>query len=354
MKINLLQKVMLLCAGAVITLTSCERDPDPDITAENLKGMFVVCEGAYGSAEGDITYYNTADGSSIKSLFYSVNAVEAGDILQSFAIADTLGFLIVNNSQKVIVISMKTFETVKTITGFSYPRHVTRADENTIYVTNGNGSAENYIYSIDLTTLEKSDSIEVSTGPETLITVGSSVYASISGGWNNDGNTVVKINPATFTITGTYNVGSCPVDLAADKDKNIWVYCKGTPDYSNYPDISYTGMGLSKINASTGNVTTLAFTEMVSSGIYNIAASPDGNTIYYLNDGLYAVSSTAASLPSSALIESSFYGIGVDPESGNIVGLDAVDSKAVVYNTNGVEQFNFETGDYPNAVIFNY
>ena len=56
MKTNLLQKVMLLCAGVVITLVSCQKDPDDDITAKNLKGMFVVCEGNFGSAEGDITW----------------------------------------------------------------------------------------------------------------------------------------------------------------------------------------------------------------------------------------------------------------------------------------------------------
>lgn len=354
MKNYLLQNTLLLCAGAVITLTSCERDPDPDITADNLKGMFVVCEGAYGSAEGDITWYDTEDGSSVKSLFYSVNNTELGDIVQSFAIADTLGFIAVNNSQKVTVVNMKSFTTVKTLNNFSYPRSVTRVDENTIYVTNGNGSADNYIYSIDLTTLKKSDSLEVTTGPETLLTVGNKVYASISGGWNNDGNTVIEINPSTFTITKTYTVGSCPVDLVADKDQNIWVYCKGAPDYSNYPNISYTGMGLSKINVTTGNVTTYPFTDMVSPGIYNIAASTDGSTIYYLNDGLYAISSTAASLPSSPLVSGSFYGIDVDPENGNLIGLDVVNSKAVVYNTNGIEQFNFETGDYPNAVVFSY
>jgi len=354
MKNNLLQNTLLICAGAVITFASCERDPEPDITADNLKGMFVICEGAYGSAEGDITWYDTEDGSTVKSLFYSVNGAELGDIVQSFAIADTLGFIAVNNSQKVTVVNLKNFTTVKNLNNFSYPRSVARADENTIYVTNGNGSADNYIYSIDITTLKKADSLEVSTGPESLLTVGGKVYATISGGWNNDGNSVIEIDQATFTITNTYTVGSCPVDLVADKDKNIWVYCKGAPDYSDYPNIAYTGMGLCKINVTTGNVTTYPFTVMDSPGIYNIAASPDGSNIYYLNGGLYAVSSTSSSLPLSPLIGGSFYGIDVDPKNGNLVVLDDVNSIAVVYNTNGIEQFNFETGDYPNAVIFSY
>ncbi len=352
MKSNLMRKIMLLCAGAIIMLVSCEKDPDNGITAKNMKGMFVVCEGNFGSAEGDITWYNPEDGNTVKSLYYSANGTELGDIAQSFIIADTLGLITVNNSQKVTVVNMKDFVAVKNLNNFSYPRGITRANEKTVYVANGNGFADNYIYSIDLTTLKKTDSLEVSTGPESLLTVGDKVYATISGGWNNDGNTVIEINPETFEITKTYTVGSCPVDLVADNNKNIWVYCKGVPDYSAYPDISYTGMGLCKIDRTTGNVTTFEFTEMVSPGIYNVAASPDGKTIYYLNDGVFAVASTATSLPASALIDGSFYGIDVDPKSGNLVGLDAVNSKAVVFNTNGIEQYSFETGNFPNSVIF--
>ena len=354
MKSNLMRKTMLLCAGAIIMLVSCEKDPDNGITAKNMKGMFVVCEGNFGSAEGDITWYNPDDGKTVKSLYYSANSTELGDVAQSFIIADTLGLITVNNSQKVTVVNMKDFVAVKNLNNFSYPRSITRANEKTVYVANGNGIAKNSIYSIDLTTLKKTDSLVVSTGPEKLLTVDDKVYATISGGYNNDGNTVIEINPETFKITKTYTVGSCPVDLVADNNKNIWVYCKGVPDYSAYPDISYTGMGLCKIDRTTGEVTTFPFTEMVSPGIYNVAASPDGKTIYYLNDGLFAVASTATSLPASALINGSFYAIDVDPKSGNLVGLDAVNSKAVIFNTNGIEQYSFETGDFPSSVIFSY
>ena len=105
-------------------------------------------------------------GSIDKESFFSVNGVTPGDVVQSFEIADTLGFIVVNNSQKVIVVNMKDFTVVKTLSGFSYPRSVVRADENTVYVSNGNGISDNYIYSIDLTSLKKTDSLALSTGPE--------------------------------------------------------------------------------------------------------------------------------------------------------------------------------------------
>ncbi len=352
---NFLSKSTFLFFSGLILLVSCEKGEEkPDITANNLKGMFVVCEGTYGSAEGDITYHNSVTGTDIKSLYYSVNSVELGDVAQSFAIADTLGFIVVNNSQKVTVVNMKDFTPVKTIRGFSYPRSIVRADNNTMYLTNGNGYASNYIYSIDIATLEKRDSIAVSTGVESVIVVGTKAYVAVSGGWNNDGNTVLEINTETFTVVESYNVGSCPVDLVADKDNNIWVYCKGAPDYSNYPAVSYTDMGIYKVNASSGEVIEYAFSSMNASGINNIAVSPDGNTIFYLNDGLYEMSVTATSLPAIKLVDSSFYGVEVDPESGELICLDEINSKAIIYDTSGGQSSSFGTGKYPNSVVFSY
>ena len=336
-------------------MTACEKlYEEPDITANNLKGMFVVCEGVYGSANGDISFYDSESKQSTKSLYYSVNNVPLGDVVHSFEIVDTLGFIVVNNSQKVTVINMKDFKVLKTINGFSYPRSVVRADKNTVYVSNGNGSSENYIYSIDLSALEKSDSLKVATGPEKLITVNSKIYGAIAGGWNNDGNTVIEIDPSTFTIVNTFEVASVPVDVVADKDNNIWAYCKGVADYTNWPDVTYTNSGISKINVLTKAVTTFTLTTMSSSGINNIAANTDGSIIYYLNDGLYSMPITSTELPALKVVDQLFYGMDVDPQSGEIVCLDAINSEAVVYNSSGVEQMSFETAAYPNSVVFSY
>jgi len=347
--------VQVIAAMLIILITSCEKKEDkPDITANNLKGMFVVCEGNYGSATGDLTYYNTSTSQETKGLFNAVNGIPAGDVVQAFAIADTLGFIVVNNSQKVIIVNMKDFKTVKTLNGFSYPRSVVRADENTIYVTNGNGFADNYVYSIDLESLDITDHLELPSGPETIIESDGKVYAAISGGWNNDGNTVVEIDPLTFSISKTYTVSSIPVDLTADKNGNIWVYCKGAPDYTNYPDVSYSGMGICRINTSAGNVDTYPLSSMSAPGINNITAGSDGNNIYYLNDGLYSMTISATALPAASILSQSFYGVDADPLTGNIVCLDATNSKAVIYNPSGMEQFSFDTDDFPNSVVFSY
>jgi hypothetical protein len=355
MKTNKLKNHVLALGVAIILFTSCEKtEIETPITVNNLKGMFVVCEGYYGSANGDITFYDSKTEQTTKSLFNSVNGLALGDVVQSFEIVDTLGFIVVNNSQKVTVVNMKDFKVVKTINGFSYPRSVVQANDNTIYISNGNGSSGNYIYSIDLSTLKKTDSLKVSTGPEKLINVNSKVYAAIAGGWNNDGNTVIEINTTSFTVSNTFTVASVPVDIVGDKNNNVWVYCKGFPDYTNYPNVTYSNAAISKIDVSAKKVTSFPISDMSSPGINNIAVSKDGSSVFYLNDGLYSLPITATSLPGSKIVNQRFYGVDVDPQSGDIVCLDAANSKAVDYNSKGLKQFEFETANFPNSVIFSY
>jgi hypothetical protein len=355
MKKVFVKRLLIFFSGTVLLLTSCERTEDvPDLTANNLKGIFVVCEGIFGNANGDITYYNPETKQLVKSLFNSVNKVTPGDVVQAFEVVDTLGFLLVNNSQKVVVVNMKDFTKVKTIPGFSYPRSVVKVDDESVYVSNGIGYSGNYIYKIDLKTLKITDSLKVTTGPEKLIVGGSKVYASIAGGWKNDGNTVIEIDPATFRVVNTFKVASVPIDMTADKYNNIWVFCKGVATYDANWNASYSGMGISKINTSTKMVTNYPFSTMKASGLNNIASGRDGSVIYYLNDGLYSMPVNATVLPAVKLVDKLFYGMDVDPVGGTIVCLDSDNSQAFVYNGGGVEQYHFETAAFPNSVCFSY
>jgi len=355
MNVRFLKTWLLALSGAALLFTSCEETTEaPDITANNLKGMFVVCEGGFGKANGDVTFYNTSSKETIKSLFLAVNGTSVGDIVQSFEVADTLGFIVVNNSQKVTIVNMKDFKVVKTIDGFSYPRSVVRANESTVYVSNGNGYADNYIYSINLKTLTKSDSLAVTTGPEKLIVANTKVYAAIGGGWNNDGNSVIEIDPTSFSIENTFTVASVPIDIVADKDNNIWAYCKGVATYDANWNATYSNSGISKIDVSTKAVSTMPLTTMSASGLNNIAVSKDKSVIYFLNDGLYAMPIANTALPTSKVVDQLFYGVAVDPETGNIICLDATNSKAIAYNGNGTEQFSFETATFPGSVVFSY
>ena len=76
--------------------------------------------------------------------------------------------------------------------------------------------------------------------------------------------------------------------------------------------------------------------------------------IYYLNDGLYSMSVTATELPTSKVVDHIYYGVDIDPQNGNIVCLDDVESEAVIYDAAGVELKRFETAKFPNSAVFSY
>lgn len=354
MKTNLLSKAMILLAVASFSFFSCEEDETtPDITINNLKGMFVVCEGGFNTSDADITYFHPDSLSSIKGLYEKANGASLGSILQSFTVVDTMGFLVVTNSQKVTVVSMKNFKKIKSIDGFSYPRNIIKATDDVVYIANGNGYADNYIYTINLETLTKTDSVAVGAGPEKMVNVNNNIYVANSGGYTNSGNTVSIINTTTFKVAGSATVGNVPTDLVVDANNNVWVYCKGVPDYTNYPNVTYTGSAISKISTN-GTITSLPISAVTTMGINCLAIDKSGKTLYFVADGTYKMSINDTQLPTTKFNDTAFYGIEVDPATGSIIGLDDVNSKARILNTDGTEIKNFDTGLYPNSICFEY
>ena len=126
-----------------------------------------------------------------------------GDILQSFNMIEHTGYLVVNNSQKVVSVDMNTFKKSGEIKGLSYPRYIHKVSATKALLSNGNGFGGDKLYVIDLPTFKITDSITVGKGPETFATVGSNVYVCNSGAWADD-STLSVINASTLNVT-SYN-----------------------------------------------------------------------------------------------------------------------------------------------------
>ena len=112
-----------ILSGLIIIMSSCLKE---DIKPGNrgfLHGLYIVNEGNFMSNNGSISYYNPDSAKMVNKVFQSVNKMLLGDVVQSFGVADDLGFIVVNNSQKVEVVDMETFLSVGTITGTDYPRN---------------------------------------------------------------------------------------------------------------------------------------------------------------------------------------------------------------------------------------
>src|SRR5690554_4322004 len=131
---------VVLFSGLLAAFFSCKKDdpitPLPDVDEVGYsKGTFVVCEGAFNTNSGTIMYMN--DTVSISDVFAEVNNRPLGDVVQSMHVYDTLAYIVVNNSQKIEVVNLVTFQSIATIRGVSFPQHVIQV-QNNVFVTNGN------------------------------------------------------------------------------------------------------------------------------------------------------------------------------------------------------------------------
>jgi YVTN family beta-propeller protein len=290
-------------------------------------GVFVWCEGAFNANNGSISWYNPDSAKIVNNLFQSVNGRPAGDVIQSFALAGDYGIIVANNSGKIEIVNLESFESEKTLTGFSYPRHFAYSGNGSGYLSNG--SMQGQVYRIDIKEGKVTDTIEVGMGPEQLLVSGDYLYVANSGGWAAD-NTVSVIDTKTDKVIKTIVAGDTPVALVADINDNIWVLCRGKVVYNETwtEIIEETESRLVRINPSS-----LAADREIIIGkkgdYFNpsyLAVSPSGEDLYFGEvDGLFYMGIEDTVQPSGPMTWQQFSSVGIHPLTGLIYALEIVD-----------------------------
>ncbi len=341
-----------------VFISSCSKEEDGPKDTGFLHGLYIVNEGNFLSNNGSISYYNPDSAKVVNKLFQTINHRVLGDVVQSFGVADDKGFIVVNNSQKVEVVDMETFISIGTIIDTDYPRYFLRISESKGYLTNG--ALAGVIMVIDLKNLSITKEISVGNGPENLVRWGEKVFVANSGGWGYD-NEISVVDIEADVVIDSVVVGDNPTDLAADKNGDIWVLCKGNVVYDQYWNIiDETDSEIYVIDNDDLSIVK-SFVVGQTGDYFNpvrLACSHDGNTIYYLeSDGIYSMGITDASPPATPLIRRSFYGIDVDQNNGTVYGLSTnnftTDGYMFRYTPAGVLIDSLKAGIGPNGVVTN-
>ncbi|MBX7227736.1 MAG: hypothetical protein K1X55_17000 [Chitinophagales bacterium] len=342
-----------------IFILSCKKEEQPVLSGFAKEGTAIVtCEGSFGANNGSLSF---VDGSiATNNIFESANSgLVVGDVVQHYCRVGNRGIIVVNNSQKIMIVEAETFKLLKTLTtGFDYPRYAVAIDDERAYVTNGSGTGK--VLVVNVSTLEVEKEIAIGKGPEMLLKKDKYVFICNSGGFNNDDNTVSVIDTETGSEIRKINVGDVPVDMDFDATGHLWVLCKGIPDYSNFPNVlRATEAKLVKINTATQTVAK-EFTVLPVGSIDDLgrlAASKDRNTIFYTSGkGIYAMPINSNSLPLLPIIPQYFYGIDTDPQTGLLwctQGNFSSNGYVKRFNTNGIVQDSVKVGIGPNNSIFN-
>jgi len=323
-------------------------------------GVVITNEGAYGSGTGSISYYNPTADSVYNDLFEKANNFPLGDVVQSFSVANDKGFIVVNNSQKVEVVLLKTFKSLGVIVA-SYPRYFIPVNSSKGYLTNG--SYPGQVFVINTETYTIMDTIFVGNQPEHLLLVGSKVFVA-NGNWGND-STISVIDASTDKLLKTIPVGDGASNLVNVSNSSIWILCQGKKVYNaDYTKVILeTDSHLLEMDVSNYKMqfSTIIGKKGDNCNPYLLSSDKSGNIYYAEADGVHKV------IPSSSTVEDkilipwdnssgfSIYGMNVDPVTSNIYllipnGYSSA-GKFYIYDPTGKILHSFDVGIGPNAAV---
>ncbi|MCX6282553.1 MAG: YncE family protein [Bacteroidetes bacterium] len=320
----------LVFIGLIIyLLPGCSKEPIREVTqnppVDTSKvtynnGVFVVNEGNFNWINASVTYIDNKSGSVYQDIFNQANNRGLGDVAQSMKVLGSKGFIIVNNNDRIEVVSLKDFRSIKSITGFNSPRYIEFIDSSKAYVTN----MRKNISVVNLKTMTIEKDISTPYWTESLLHYGQYMFVTCIGSFNessaNRKAQVYVVDTRTDKIIDSIMMGKEPVSITVDRKNKIWVICTGGYDNYEAPTLKRIDPALMIVEKT--------FTFPVQQGVPSkLCMNPTRDTLYFINGGVFQMSANATELPAQALIPANghlFYGLDVNPQNGLVYVSDAV------------------------------
>lgn len=339
---------------SVAFLMSCEKDKDNSVVGKYDNGIFIVSEGAFGTGNGRVDFYDDGADTTATNIFSSTNGRPLGDVVQSMTFHNDYAYIVVNNSNKVEVVDATTFEEVATITGLNFPRFFLPINDNKAYVTQwGWDGFSGSVQIIDLNTNSVTDSIITNGfGPDKIAMIDNTVYVGHNGGYGT-GDNFVTIDPNTDTVLSDITSEFNPDDFVQDKNGLVWVLNLGAYNWTTMEDSP------AKITAYNPSDLTVAKSFDLPASVYSTDLKVDaaGDKLYFIiGTEVLEIDVDDTSLSLTTLASgSNFYGLGYDATTGYIYAGIAPDFSSEgtvnVYNENGDLLKTINTGVGPSEIV---
>ena len=317
-----------------IFISSCSDDEgapqEPKGDYEN--GYFVINEGPFQNGSGTITFVE--DGGPVsQNIYKTVNEEDLGNIVNSMYIDGDKAYIVVNNSNKVVVANINTMEKEAEITGNDIvnPRFFV-ANDGKGYISNWGdplNTEDDFITVISLESNAVLGKIPVGEGPEKMIIASDKLYVCLQGGFGSN-NKVVVINTSNDSVEANLIVGDVPNSIVADSDGDLWVLCGGNPSWTGAETPGF----LYKIDPSSSE---LSFKQFENTEHPSLLSQELDNLYFVLDGKVFRMGSEDVELPTDALegLDGFYYSITV--EDGFLYATDAGDyvsgGKLKVFNT---------------------
>jgi YVTN family beta-propeller protein len=301
--------------------------------------VYIVNEGNFQFGNAKVSYYDIASGSAVEDLYGPANGVALGDVCQSMRLFNGKGYVVVNNSGKVVVVDPSTFVATATITGFNSPRYFLPVSNSKAYVTDFHA---NSIAVVDLSSNTITGSIHCPGWTEELVLANGRAYVT-----NEARDKVYVIDTDVDQITDSITVSMGGNSIVADAHGKLWVMCDGAAST------------LYRIDPVSVQVEASFAFPNSSDSPWRLSINSGNDTLYYLNGDVYRMAINASALPNTPFITADgrdLYGIGIEPNSGVVYVADAIDytQRGTIYRyrPDGSLINSFQAGIIPGEFCF--
>ncbi|MBN2173001.1 MAG: hypothetical protein JW731_02635 [Bacteroidales bacterium] len=335
-------------------LLSCTDDPDiPEPTGTGYHdGVFVINEGNYGSGSGTLTFIKRDGTGLVQKVYQNSNTLmQLGNVVQSMNVIGDSAFIMVNNSNRIVVCHKYSMLEAATIEDVEKPRYMVNLNDGRFAVS----CWDNTVKIFETNSLSQTDEIETNTGPEKMLLLDDRLWILNQGGLSVDSTiTILNIQNGNKQSLQVY---PRPTGSQGDADGNIWVMCSGRKDY--HPG-GFSPSHLIRIHPETLDITADISIQGGENDAFDLEVDSDGNTLFYLFKGdVYSFEINDSVASSQPFIDylGSFYSLGYDPADNALYASDALDyaQNGVVYKydaTTGQQLFNFKASIIPGEYYF--
>jgi YVTN family beta-propeller protein len=348
-----MKKLFYLTAISVF-LFSCKKDEEETVPETPVTmGFYVLNEGAFQQNNASISYLVSNE--QIQSdPYFDANGVPLGDVLQSYVSYGERGYAVLNNSNKIEVFNRNSWSNVATIEGITYPRYIVNGGNERLYLSAGAFAGSVHVINPISNTVEAT--IAVGNGPERMMVLNGKLYVCNSGGWLED-NTVSVIDLASNAVVASITVGDRPMDIDVDGSGRIWVLCAGKTVWNNEftEIIEETPARLVSIDPATNQVEVNSTIGMIGDHPKHMEIGNNSNTLYYLNNKLYAFNTEGGELPGNVLVDQNFNSLDLRDEQDlwlTSVPNFTTSSTLFCYSLSGSLLNQWTAGVGTNGVVF--
>jgi YVTN family beta-propeller protein len=312
------------------------------------KGVYVLNEGIFGQGNSTLSYYDLDSSTIYSDVFFAVNNKHLGDVGNSITIRGTLGYIVVNNSNKIEIIDITTNINVGTIdigSGRS-PRQIAFLNDSVAFVTN---LYDDSVLKLDLKLRVTGTRIPVGPNPEGIAIASGKAFVANSG--LGSGKTVSVIDLGTLTVTKTIAVGDNPASVQITSQGMVYILCAGSyGDFANPNDDTPA-----RIFVVDPVAERVVDSLVIGGHAFVMAIGPDGRGYTPATNAVIAFN-TRTNTVTGQFLPGSFYSVGVEEVSGDVYVSDPKNytqpGTVFIYSKSGQLQKQFEAGIIPGSFAF--